>query len=625
MPASFADDTTARIKQSISIVDLIGEDVTLTRRGRTFKGLCPFHDDHNPSFDVDPERQSYRCWSCGEKGDIFSYLMTREGMGFREALEVLAQKAGIVLPARHSAGADSPKNILYDVLRWAENEFQRCLLDSPLAEPARRYVTQRRLNAESIQRFRLGFAPNDWEWLLARARARGYDAELLEKCGLAKRRPSGGTGHYDAFRGRLMFPIRDARGRTVAFGGRILPDFESEAQPKYLNSPETAVFSKGEQLFGLDAAREAISDARSAVVVEGYTDCIMAHQHGVRHVVGTLGTALGERHVRELKRYTERIVLVFDGDEPGQKAADRALGLFLGHELDLRVFSPPRGLDPCDFLLERGGEEFRAGVAAARDALEFKFERAEALLEAGSIDGRRRALDAVLETIAAIPVVAMGSIPLKREMILDRVAHRYGVASDLVRKRVSELRGAASRRRVAAVATGPARPSAASRNERPEERELLEIVLADPARLHEVAEAIAPVDIQAPDLRRIFETAVAMLRGDGASDLDGLRLRLDDRELACRATQLAETGREKTAPVERRLADLLARFHAPRAAAEAMEIRRGWSAVAGSDDGEIALLARKQAAVLARHRKNPRTDAGGGPVARGAPPENVAS
>ena len=219
MPSPLADDITAQIKQAISIVDLIGEQVALTRRGRTFKGLCPFHDDHNPSLDVDPERQRYRCWSCQAAGDIFDFVMNRDRVTFREALESLAQKARIALPTRRTHSSDTSKQDSLDILHWAEDEFHAAFLAST---EARDYAAQRGFTAESVQAFRIGFAPNQWEWLVERARTKRFTPEMLERCGLVRRRQQG-TGFYDWFRGRLMFPIRDARGRTIAFGGRILP------------------------------------------------------------------------------------------------------------------------------------------------------------------------------------------------------------------------------------------------------------------------------------------------------------------------------------------------------------------------------------------------------------------
>ncbi len=600
MPSPHADGTTAAIRQAVSIVDLIVESgVALTRRGRTFKGRCPFHDDHNPSFDVDPDRQRYRCWSCGAHGDIFDFVMNQERVDFREALRVLAQRARIDLPAeRHRRVEDSTKKELQEISRWAEDEFHRCFLESELAAPAREYVEKRGLTEESARAFRIGFAPNDWEWLITRARSRRLTPESLERCGLAMRRPRG-PGFYDRFRGRLMFPIRDARGHTIAFGGRILPPFEASGSAKYVNSAESAIFIKRDHLYGLDRARDAVTKSRVAVVVEGYTDCIMAHQHGLTHVVGTLGTAMGESHVAVLKRYADRIILVYDGDDAGQKAADRALGLILIQEIDLRVLSLPDKLDPCEILIERGADEFRRGLDSAEDALDFKLRRAGQVFDLTSLAGRRQALDFVLGAIAVLPLVTTGPASVTRDVVLDKLGMRLGVTPDVVRRRLRELREQQLRRQTPRdSANGSAPPEEDLwKNESAVERELLEILLAEPARIDQIT--LSEEDFQTPGYRKIFAECLAVHRDEGKLDVDSLRLRLENRELACRASILAETGREKGA-VDRRLHDVLAYYANRRADADERE-----AAIRGDrpENNPKDFLAHKVQRALSRQRR----------------------
>jgi DNA primase len=604
VPAPLADNVTTAIKRAVNIVDLIGEHIALTRRGRTFKGLCPFHDDHNPSFDVDPERQSYRCWSCNAKGDIFDFVMNRERVDFRIALETLAQRARITLPTRRRQSGEN-RDDLFEIMQWVEGEYCRCL-SSEAGQSGRQYVDQRGINGASVQAFRLGFAPNEWEWLVQRARARRITPEQLERCGLVVRRPKG-PGFYDKFRGRLMFPIRDARGRTIAFGGRILPQFESPETPKYMNSPETRIFTKGEHLYGLDRARDAITKGGCAVVVEGYTDCIMPHQHGVTNVVGSLGTAFGDGQVAILKRYADRIILVFDGDEAGQKAADRALGLFLRHEVDLRVLSLPEQLDPCEFLLERGGDEFRRLLNTAADALEFKLQRAGQLFDVTSIAGRRQALDFVLDAVGAIPVLSSGTQPITREIVLDSLARRLSIPPETVRKRLREvreqnLRRTTKRAPAAEATTDPA--VSLWQGESPAERELMEIVLAEPGFIDQILERVSADVFRTPGLRRIFEACVALVRESHGFDLDSLRLVLEDRELACRASTLAETGREK-GQVERRLGDVLEHL-AGRLTPEPKPTASRGESHGNDQEDETRRLAQRFEEARARQRKTPR-------------------
>ncbi len=605
MPAPLADNVTTAIKRAVNIVDLIGEHIALTRRGRTFKGLCPFHDDHNPSFDVDPERQSYRCWSCNAKGDIFDFVMNRERVDFRAALESLAQRARITLPARRGRTSSENRDDLFEVMRWVEGEYCRCL-NSEAGLAARQYVEQRGINGESVAAFRLGFVPNEWEWLIQRARAQRITPEQLERCGLVVRRTKG-PGYYDKFRGRLMFPIRDARGRTIAFGGRILPQFESTETPKYMNSPETRIFTKGEHLYGLDRARDAITKGGCAVVVEGYTDCIMPHQHGVTNVVGSLGTALGDSQVAILKRYAERIILVFDGDEAGQKAADRALGLFLRHEVDLRVLALPDQSDPCEFLLERGGDEFRRLLSGASDALEFKLQRAAQLFDLTSISGRRQALDFVLEAVGAIPVLSSGTQPITREIVLDSLARRLAIPPESVRKRLREIREQGARRAIKRPPSSEATAESSEslwQGESPAERELMEIVLAEPGLIDQILERVSADVFRTPGLRRIFEACVELVRESHGFDLDSLRLVLEDRELACRASTLAETGREK-GQVERRLGDVLEHLAGRLTPEPKPDVTRGESHGNDQED-ETRRLAQRFEEARARQRKTPR-------------------
>ncbi len=605
MPSPPADAVVTAIKQAVNIVDLIGEKHSLTRRGRTFKGICPFHDDHTPSLDVDPQRQRYRCWSCGAAGDIFDYVMNHDRVGFREALETLAQRAQITLPKDRVRSTENPKQELFEILAWAEEEFHSCLLRSDSAKPARQYVAKRGLSNQSIESFRLGFTPNEWEWLIQRSRARRFTPEALERAGLAKRRQRG-PGFYDLFRGRLMFPIRDARGRTIAFGGRILPEHETDEQPKYVNSPETPVFTKGEHLYGLDRARDAIAKTKCLVVVEGYTDCIMAHQHGLTHVVGTLGTALGDSHVNILKRFTDKIFLAYDGDDAGQRAADRVLSLILSHEVDLRVFSIPGNLDPCDFLIAQGADEFRRGLDSAEPALDFRLRRASQLYDLQAIPGRRQALDAVLESIAALPFATTGTAPVMREMVLDSLSNRLGIGIETVHRRLRELRDRTSKTRVgrqtetSEKSSGIPTGSDASK----EEQELLEILLADPSCVERVAENVRVDEFKTPVFRRIFEVCIEVHRDGLVLDVDSLRLRLEDRDLACRASILAETGREKGL-VERRLADVLAYYERRRLKADEQS-----RAVSGenlvSEDDKKQFLSRHFNRALTRQGKTPR-------------------
>ena len=433
-----SDEFKELVRSRTDIVRLISETVALHPNGRVFKGLCPFHDDHNPSFTVNPERQTYKCWSCQEGGDCFSFVMKHDALNFRETLEMLASRAGLELPTTLRRGpGDSPdKPHLYDVLAWAENEFHQCLLSTAIAERARNYLHSRGFSNAMISKFKLGFHPESWEWLLQRAKGR-FDAELLVKASLAKER-DGRAGYYDQFIDRVMFPIHDERGRTVAFGGRILPDSTCKPDAKYLNSSETPVFSKSRICYALDVARDAIKKTGTVLVMEGYADCVKAHQGGILNAVATLGTALTESHVTVLKRLAQKVVLVFDGDQAGIDAAEKAIPRFLAQEVDLRILTVPDGLDPDEYIDQCGGDALLELADAAPEAFEYQLRLMLTRFGTSTVDARQRVLDGMLNLLTLSPGI-VGTI--KEDLLLGKLPQRLGLTELEVRRRLKQLRG----------------------------------------------------------------------------------------------------------------------------------------------------------------------------------------
>jgi len=450
-----ANDAKEQVRQSIDIVDLVGGYIQLRRQGRNYVGICPWHDDSRPSLNVNPQRQSWKCWVCDVGGDVFSFVMKAEGLEFREALELLAEKAGVTLRPQHAepggqqSSPGSDKRRLLDVMAWAEEQFHRFLLDSPDAEVARSYLADRGLTPETIRKFHLGFSPNRWDWLLERARTKQFPAALLERAGLAILRDMEG-GHYDRFRGRVLFSIRDARSRPIAFGGRVLPQFADERTAKYINSPETPLFSKSRELYGLDAARDGIAREKQVVVLEGYTDCLMAHQNGLTNMVAVLGTALGEAHLQVLRRFTDSIVLVLDGDDAGRRRTneiiDALLALFVRNQIDLRILTLPEGLDPCDFIASQGSEAFRQLLRGAVDALEHKFHSVTHGLDLSTDTHRAaEAVEQVLATLAQLrPASRDAASPtlLREQQMLGRIARQFRLPEEQLRNRMTALRRA---------------------------------------------------------------------------------------------------------------------------------------------------------------------------------------
>jgi DNA primase len=390
--------------------------------------------------------------------------------------------------------------------------------------------------------------------LTSRARKHGYTIELLERAGLALRGDEGSGPVRDRFRGRLIFPIHDGRARTIGFGGRILPSL-AEAMAvagknvaKYLNSPETPVFQKRRVLYAEDLARAAARAAGWVAVVEGYTDVIAAHQAGLANVVGTLGTALGDDHVTALRRLADRVVLIFDGDAAGQKAADRSLELFLGHDVDVRVLSLPEDLDPCDFLVHKGADAFRGLVDRAVDPVAFAIARAEAEFDLSSAEDSRRAAEWVLAIVSRLPAVHRAGLDVKVAKALDTLSQRLRVPVETLDRRLRELRRAAGRRSPGALAPGAAAtPSGSEGPPRtairpgdldPIDRELLQIVLNEPSVVGRLISRVAVASIRDAPLRTILQASYDLYGEGQAPTFDRIVLRLDDPELRALAAGL---------------------------------------------------------------------------------------
>lgn len=541
-----------RVKEAIDLVEYIGRSIPLRRQGRLFVGLCPWHDDTHPSLQVNPERQSFKCWVCDIGGDIFTFVMKMEGVGFPEALRILADQAGIpLLPSDRGPSRPSEKQDFYQAMVWAETQYHRCLLQAPEAEPARRYLAERGLSQESIRKFRLGFSPPAAAWILARSSSGGPSAGVLEKIGILVR-PSSGPGWYDRFRGRVLFPIRDWQGRPIGFGGRVLPELQAAQPAKYINTPETPLFTKSRVLYGLDLARESMRRSKHVLVMEGYTDCIMAHQMGFDNAVSVLGTALGEEHIRILKRWADRMILVLDGDEAGQRRAAEVLSLFVSENADLRILTLPDGLDPCDFLLQKGPEAFgRLVEAEAIDALEHAY-----LVKTRGIDVRRdlqaahQALESLLEIVARSPRLredSPGQRLLREQLLLQRLAEHFRLPEQLVRDRLTEVRRTLQRRSQAGRLRTHAATSEKSSPGRldPLEREVLVWMIRFPQFVQRIPRELPPEAIRHPWAQQIYQTSCRLAESEELPDFSRLLLEFEEPELQNLLVELDEEGSAK--------------------------------------------------------------------------------
>lgn len=369
---SSREDSVQLIKEAASIAEVIGEHVNLKRAGKNLKGLCPFHSEKTPSFTVNPDRHTYHCFGCGEGGDVFSFMMNYHRISFPEALQELASKYNIALEEHSLSPADKEKALLREALfqvnAQAADIFHDLLLHSPKAGQARMYLSRRGIPEHTIRDFKLGYAPDSWDFLSRKCSAREMSLGAAVDAGLVVTRAQG--GHYDRFRDRILFPIHNLTGKIAGFGGRIIGD----GQPKYMNSPETAVFDKGSILFGLFQNREVIRQEKVCILVEGNFDLLSLVVHGLPHVAAPLGTALTAAHVRALKGYADKVILLFDGDQAGLKAALRAVPIFLSEQLAAEVVVLPGNHDPDSLVRERGKEGLLALLNRAQSLPEFVFE-----------------------------------------------------------------------------------------------------------------------------------------------------------------------------------------------------------------------------------------------------------
>lgn len=435
------------IKDRIDVVEFISAYVNLRKSGRNFVGFCPFHpNSKTPAFYVFPETQSYHCFGCKASGTVFDFLMQREGLDFRGALEQLAQRAGVQLEER-TAADDQQEHLrtrLLDINAAAATFFQHMLVKSPKGEAARAYVAKRQINAETLESFQLGYSPDEWSALLGYLTDRkGFEPEEIEAAGLAIKRDQG--GYYDRFRGRLMFPIRNVKGEIIAFGGRALGD----AQPKYMNSPQTPLFDKSRVLYGLDLAREAVRASQAIVIVEGYVDVIIAHQYGFHNVVAPLGTALTSEHVSVVKKLqAKHVYLALDADAAGIRATLKGLQTLRdnldGHEVpvptpqgyirwerevdaEVRIIAMPDGKDP-DEVIGANPEHWRALVAAARPAMDFYIDALTADLDLSSARGKAEAVSRLS------PLVAQVVNPVEQAHHIQHIARLVQVEEHIIRQ-----------------------------------------------------------------------------------------------------------------------------------------------------------------------------------------------
>ena len=578
-----------RVREAADIVQVIGEFVELKKAGARFTGLCPFHAEKTPSFSVNQQSQFFHCFGCGESGDVFSFLMKYSRLTFPEALKELARRYQIDLPEPQLTDAEKQRirerDMLYRVNEEAARIFAR-YLESPEAEKARAYLRQRGAPPEQVSSFRLGYAPGPeaggWNFVTSRLQALKIAPADIERAGLAVKNERG--GYYDRFRDRVLFPILDLTGRVVAFGGRILGD----GQPKYMNSPESLIFDKGRLLFGLYQHREAIRSRRLAIVVEGNFDLLMLAAHGIDNVVAPLGTALTASHVRSLRGYCDEVVLLFDGDSAGLKAAMRSVPLFLAEQVDARIGVLPQGHDPDSFVRAEGAEGIARLVAGARPLAEFVFD--DLVRQHGlTLQGKNHIVGELRQIIAA------GSDQVQRSLMAAHFSEMLGIAP-------AQFEAGLPAPSVARSAPPAAQPVRQGLRDLPRtQRQLVDFLIFYPEFAGELI-ASGVEELAASDEMRAFLCCLKDLAGTGDCSPEKLLAALPEAsgarqyvaEMLIAGTQALE-GDNDQAP--RQLCDeLLHWLRLERRQRESADLQRRISEAQHAGDTEtlMALLLRKQ-------------------------------
>ena len=578
------DDVVERVREATDVVQLVGQYVNLKRAGRSFKGLCPFHTEKTPSFTVNPERQMYHCFGCHKGGDVFSFLMEHDGVSFPEALRTLGERAGIEVEQRRprDAGQDS----LYQAGERAARFFQEALT-RPEGEAVRQYIRKRGLQPALVEQFGLGAAPNAWEDLSRALRQDGIPVDTLVTLGLAARRTNG-SGLYDVFRNRLMIPIRSLSGRVVGFGGRVLPQPEGDAGPKYLNSPDSPIYHKGHLLYGLGEARAAIRRHEAVVLTEGYLDFLSLFQAGIEHVVAACGTAFTPQQAALLHRYTRRAYILGDSDPAGRRAAVRTAGLLLEHGFLVYLVELPAGYDPDSFVREHGAAALETRLREAPSyvaSMKLLVDR-----RAGDLAVKERVVRHLLDDLVRV------SDPLLQELYGKELARTFGVSDGVIEAALEQRRNRPSPRGAAASLAAPMIAPAGVLGEA--QQGLLRLGLLGPSWVDRLTAALDSEDFEAGAPRHLYEALRAAREAD-----NGWFDRLETDADRSYATELA-LGDTPAGEPERLFNDYVAALKSARLEAAERELNGRLQAAISSGDRDTEELLLASLRELAQDRSS---------------------
>ncbi|MBX3020248.1 MAG: DNA primase [Bdellovibrionales bacterium] len=511
----FPQEFIEKVREANNLVDIIGQYVQLRRTGGNFQGLCPFHNEKSPSFSVSEDKQVYHCFGCKASGNVFTFLQNYQGLTFPESIEYLARRAAIPIPELSGEGGGSQakdiKHTFYKINSLAARFYHEELLRLPESHDVKKYLKARHLNEELVMAYKLGYAPDDWSMLARHLEDKRTPMNAAEQLGIVKRRTGGKSGHYDFFRHRLMFPIFSPAGQCIGFGGRVL---SKEQNPKYLNSLDSPVFHKGKVFYGLDHSAKFIRSEDEAIVVEGYMDWLALAKASINNIVATLGTALTTDHAKALKRYTNRALLLFDGDSAGKTAARRSLPILLAEGVHARGLFLPDELDPDEFLQERGEPALRQLIQGAPDL--FDLVCAEVWLgHKGSPTGKIQALDEIG------PILALTSDPRLRRLYAQNVAVMLDVELRLVEQSVARAANSTGAsvpiqkvvRPAAAPVVAPSEGVKFDLTKLPRvELELLNVILMKEVYLKEALAAEVGDKFSHPGARAVFERLAEVYR-----------------------------------------------------------------------------------------------------------------
>ncbi len=543
------EDVINQVIERSDIVEVIGQYAALKKAGRNFKALCPFHNEKTPSFVVNPDKQIFHCFGCGAGGNVIGFLTRQEHMEFPEAVRFLAERAGVEVPETSTAAEHPSRRQAEEILKvnaQASGFFHETLLTDrgPEAKAARDYLKGRGVSLETVKTFHLGYAPKEWDALLKYLKAKGIGEELMSQAGLIIAR-EGKAGHYDRFRNRIVFPIFDVRGRSVAFGARAMDNSDGA---KYINSPETAVYTKGEHLFGLHLTKAAVGQADRIVVVEGYMDMIMPYVQGVANIAASLGTALTIAQIKLVRRYTHNVVMLYDADPAGQAAMVRSLDLLVEEGMHVRVAALSQGEDPDSFIRQQGQEAFAQRIAGAQTLLDFKFDWLARQHDAATAEGKAKIAQELLGTIGR------HQSEVAKFELTRGLAHKLNVPEEILLKQAGH---AAGPRTVKVQAPVPVKVSTSAIAG---QELLLALFLKDAAWVKAAKSRISPEDFSDDTLRQVTEMIWALAKESEAWSAQDLLVRLQDDKTQGLVTRLISMDEGKLADPARLFTDCVGKI-----------------------------------------------------------------